>query len=246
MFDLKFLKEKVKDFNQSSCKSFLFAGVDEVGRGPLAGPVVSAAVLCRLKTEGFEEAIFKKILAQLKKLEVGDSKRLSKKKRLEILASLNIDCAQEWQKWNKRDPLFLKRKVANFEIVFSLAFKDQRFIDEHNILQSALSSMLETLSYGRGEKVLALIDGNRVPVVASAEDWKCFSIVKGDQKSLLIALASIFAKEMRDFWMEQIDEEYPNYGLKKNAGYPTQDHLKALQKFGPCEYHRKSFRGVLQ
>jgi ribonuclease HII len=86
-----------------------------------------------------------------------------------------------------------------------------------------------------------LADGNFVPQSGAAEEY---AIVKGDQKSLTIALASVIAKEYRDHLMRKLDAQYPQYGWAKNAGYPTKAHRQALQEFGPSPLHRQSFQGV--
>jgi ribonuclease HII len=87
----------------------------------------------------------------------------------------------------------------------------------------------------------ALIDGNKAP-----KDLPCTAqtIVKGDGKSLSIAAASIIAKVARDRFMKEIAAAFPDYGWDRNAGYPTAEHLAALQKWGPTPWHRVSFAPV--
>ena len=84
-----------------------------------------------------------------------------------------------------------------------------------------------------------LVDAMKLPVEISQE-----SIIKGDAKSVSIAAASIVAKVTRDRLMCKYDQEYPQYGFKKNMGYGTAEHLKALKEFGPTPYHRMSFSPV--
>jgi ribonuclease HII len=253
MFDYEIISQNFPKFLAKSGrvkKAKYFAGVDEVGRGPLAGPVVAAAAI--IKSPSGEEE-FENFLGVLENLNINDSKKLSRTKRLRILEQLEIDCSKLWQTWDKQSPLFLQRRIANIECQLVLTFKDQHYIDQFNILQAALAAMGDALLgvadgsiSDAGEKQhMALIDGNKIPKAALEKGWQCLAVVKGDQKSLLIGLASIFAKEMRDFWMEKIDEEYPGYGFGKHAGYPTREHLAAIKKLGPCTYHRRSFRGVV-
>ena len=83
-----------------------------------------------------------------------------------------------------------------------------------------------------------LVDGNRLIKNVS---FTQITIVKGDAKSAAIAAASILAKVSRDRYMEQLHEEFPMYNWKKNAGYLTAEHLKAIDEFGTCKYHRESF-----
>ncbi|MBP5297357.1 MAG: ribonuclease HII, partial [Bacteriovoracaceae bacterium] len=118
-------------------------------------------------------------------------------------------------------------------------------IDRLHILQAAVKAMqlaVESAQQALGTGALTLLaDGNFTPPVAAAQK---IAVVKGDQRSLLIALASIIAKEYRDYLMQKWDAQYPQYGWAQNAGYPTKAHRQALQQFGPCPLHRKSFHGV--
>ncbi len=121
---------------------------------------------------------------------------------------------------------------------------DREVIDEINILQASLLSMkncAHKLSAKR--RTRALFDGNKIPS-EMAKNISCEAIVKGDSKSALIGLASIFAKEYRDNLMEKYSLKYPGYGFEKHAGYPTKKHLEAIKKLGVTPIHRRSFKGV--
>ncbi len=188
-FDNSFLTSQVK----------LVAGVDEAGRGPLAGPVVAASVI--FSPDSFIER-------------VNDSKQLSEKER-EILL-----------------PQIMERSIA-----YSVSVISHSKIDEINILQASLLAMCTAVSRLKVIPDLVLVDGNKKfefsrPVIP---------IVKGDGKSFAIAAASIIAKIARDGIMKRLDGKFPEYLWKKNKGYPTKEHIKALKLYGPTPLHRKTF-----
>jgi ribonuclease HII len=85
-----------------------------------------------------------------------------------------------------------------------------------------------------------LVDGNRLPQF----DAPASAIIKGDQKSVSIAAASIIAKEKRDLLMKKLHEMHPEYGWNQNSGYGTKMHMEALNLVGPCRFHRKSFAPI--
>ena len=174
-------------------------GVDEAGRGPLAGPVCAAAVIlpdgCEI--EG-----------------LNDSKKLTDKKRRELYDV-----------------------ITEKAISYGIAFASHEEIDEINILQATYLAMERAMSQLEKKPDLALIDGNR------AKDFglPVRTIVKGDSLSASIAAASILAKVTRDRYMEQMDEQYPQYGFAVHKGYGTKRHYEALKAYGPCELHRMTF-----
>ncbi len=179
------------------------AGVDEAGRGPLAGPVVAAA--CVLYPGFFLFGL-------------NDSKQLTAEKRSELYLSL------------VNDPL----------IFYGLGVVDVEEIDRLNILQASLLAMQKALLTLPKRPDYMLVDGNVLPKV----DFPGKAIVEGDAKSLSIAAASVFAKVTRDRLMDELDEKYPLYGFKKHKGYATLEHRKAIEEFGPCPIHRKSFEPI--
>lgn len=109
-------------------------------------------------------------------------------------------------------------------------------IDELNILWASMRAMERAVAGLQRRPDFCLVDGNRVPAGLHGR-----AVVKGDAKSLSIAAASILAKETRDAIMADLAAQYPMYGWDKNAGYPTQSHLQAIEKYGINDCYRKSF-----
>lgn len=139
------------------------------------------------------------------------------------------------------------------ERAFDLLMKSDAFIgvgqasaeeiDDVNILRASFLAMeraLNQLEEKYQPVSFVLIDGNRLP----AWHWPCEAIIKGDSLSFSIAAASIIAKVTRDRIMTELAKEYPAYAWDKNAGYGTAAHIEALQKYGPCPYHRKSYAPI--
>lgn len=112
-------------------------------------------------------------------------------------------------------------------------------IDELNILWASMRAMERAVASLSRVPELCLIDGNRVP-----KNLQGRAVVRGDAKSLSIAAASIVAKETRDKIMQDLAVQFPMYGWDKNAGYPTAEHIAAIEKYGVTEHHRRSFGPV--
>jgi ribonuclease HII len=178
------------------------AGVDEVGRGPLAGPVVAAAVI--LPREGIGERLY-------------DSKAIPPRRR-EALYDL----------------------IVTRSLGVGLGLVDQIEIDRTNILTATLRAMGLAVGDLPRPPDFILVDGTqifRVPIPQKA-------IPKGDQLSQSVAAASIVAKVTRDRLMMEWHQKYPQYNFARHKGYGTKEHREAIEKFGVCELHRKTFRGV--
>ncbi len=178
------------------------AGIDEAGRGPLAGPVMAAAVC---------------FPPDAKVPRVFDSKQVSETERLEMREAI----------------------LAVSGVQYFVATGSVEDIDRWNILQTndrtmyAAAMALEKVDF-------LLIDGRPVPYMP----YPALAVVGGDAKSASIAAASILAKTARDEYMVELDKLYPQYGFAEHKGYGTAEHLAALEKFGPCPAHRKSFSPV--
>ena len=174
-------------------------GVDEAGRGPLAGPVCAAAVILpeHLQIPG-----------------LNDSKKLSDKKRRDLF------------------PIIKEQAIA-----YGIGFATVEEIDEINILQATFLAMERAVAQLNGQADFALIDGNREPKL----DIESMAVVKGDSRSASVAAASILAKVTRDDYMEELASQYPQYGFEVHKGYGTKRHYQALEEFGMCPAHRRSF-----
>ena len=179
----------------------LIAGVDEVGRGPLIGPVVAAAVIL---PKGFYHPGIK------------DSKKLSKKKREELY-----------------------KVITENALSIGVGTVSEEVIDEINIYEATKTAMKEAINSLTIPPEHVLIDAMKLDLKMPST-----SIIKGDALSESIAAASIIAKVTRDHLLMKMDEEYPMYDLKNNKGYGTKKHLEALEKYGACKYHRKSYSPV--
>ena len=179
-------------------------GVDEAGRGPIAGPVVAAAVA--LDAERIPPGI-------------NDSKRLSANRR-RVLADL------------------IRRDAA-----VGIGIADVGEIRCLNILGATMLAMCRAIEDLPVPVALALVDGNRVP---DGSGLRCAlrAVVRGDQRCVSIAAASIIAKTHRDAIMRSLARAHPGYGWERNAGYPTAEHRSALERLGANEHHRVAFAPV--
>jgi ribonuclease HII len=181
------------------------AGVDEAGRGPLAGPVVAAAVILdwRSPVDG-----------------LCDSKKLRPDRRAELAIEIR------------------RRSLA-----WSVAWADAAEIDCLNILAATLLAMRRAILGLRIRPHYVQIDGNRLPDLAFGAD--CIegeAIVGGDATVDAISAASIVAKVRRDEIMIEFDRIYPHYGFARHKGYGTVVHRQRIERYGPCQQHRRSFR----
>lgn len=179
----------------------LICGVDEVGRGPLCGPVVSAAVIL---PKGFFDPRIK------------DSKKIKSHKKMKEISD------------------FIKENAISYSIGVSTA----KEIDEINILQSTYLAMHRAI---KGLNVIPhklLIDGNSFKPYEGIP-YEC--VIKGDDKHIEIAAASIIAKNYRDELMVELSKEYPDYKWESNSGYGTKDHIEAIKRVGLTPHHRLTF-----
>lgn len=177
------------------------AGVDEAGRGCLAGPVVAAAVILPLH---FNPKYIK------------DSKKLNFNQRVELRDYIIDNC-----------------------ISYGIASTCNEIIDEINILNASIAAMHKALSLLSPAPEHVVVDGNRF------KPWHktpYTTVVKGDDKLVNVAAASILAKTFRDEIMNEYHKFYPYYSWYKNKGYPTEQHQKALLTHGLSPIHRKTFQ----
>ena len=188
------------------------AGVDEAGRGPLAGPVVAAAAI--LSSRWAESGLPTELTG------LNDSKQLTELQRESYFAFLTT-CA---------------------EIEFAIAAVDAGVIDKINILQATHRAMNEALAQLNPPPAHALVDGRPVKTLRVPQT----AIVKGDARSYSIAAASVLAKVTRDRVMREYHAQWPEYNFAGHKGYGTAEHLAAIEKYGPCPIHRKSFAPLKQ
>ena len=186
-------------------------GVDEVGRGPLAGPVVSCA--CTYLDYSIPKD-------QLNILD--DSKKLTRNKRLKAIKLIFE---------------FNQNNLINF----ALGYASVEEIDAINIQEATKLSMKRAISKLRYFKGSIIIDGN---MDFQLNNFSCKSILKGDQKSITIATASIIAKVHRDRYMAKIGRKFPIYSWHINSGYGTKKHIEQIYSKGITLHHRKSFEPI--
>jgi ribonuclease HII len=142
------------------------------------------------------------------------------------------------KKLTPKQRALLKEEIMLSSVAWKVAFVDSNEIDEMNILRASIKAMHIAIEALEIKPEFLLIDGNRFYPYKTI-NYK--TIIKGDGLFFSIAAASVLAKTFRDEFMEKIDNEFPEYGWKKNKGYPTSLHREALLKFGITPYHRKSF-----
>ena len=188
------------------------AGVDEAGRGPMAGPVVAGAVILDPQ------------FAQQWWSELRDSKALTPAQRVRLA----------------------QRLYENAAVATGLASHEE--IDALGLLAATRQAMLRALAALPRQPDLVLTDAVTLPEKGGphphGSSWAQRAIVHGDARSVTIAAASIVAKVERDLLMDEHDRSYPLYGFGHNRGYCTSDHLRALERHGPCPIHRRSFAPV--
>lgn len=234
--------------NKKSKKPKYIIGIDEVGRGPLAGPVVVAALALpqnsclsgrqaklRIKnaelrtTEKSKNSEFLILHSKLAKLR--DSKKLSPQQR------------EKWFDWVKEN-----------KILYAVASVSPRIIDKINIsnaanlaAQNALERLIKNaVPAGRQAKLRiknckVFLDGGLYLKRSKIQDLRFKTVIRGDEKIPAISLASIVAKVTRDKKMKEFHKKYPRYGFDKHKGYGTKYHIRAIKRNGVSKIHRKSF-----
>lgn len=232
MFDLKYFNTKADNHGSN----FFVAGCDEVGRGPLAGPVVAGCASIEIKH--FDQKELKKLLNTWSLLGITDSKQLSSNERSRILEKLSMNNLTV-------DQIHTHHHSENITIKILIKELHAPVIDQINILQASLEAMKLAMIESCPVHLpgVILVDGNK-KLKYEEPDKEMEAVIKGDSKSLLIGLASIAAKVYRDQLMKTLGEKYPGYGWEKNAGYPTKAHLEAINALGVTELHRLTFNGV--
>ena len=180
----------------------LIAGIDEAGRGPLAGPVVAAAVIFPQSVNPF---LFR------------DSKKLTEKKRKELFF-----------------------RIFEEAISVGVGFADSLEIDEINILNATKLAVKRAILSLSVEPEFLITDALEIEGFES----RSLVLVKGDERSFSCACASVVAKVVRDFIMEELAKVFPDYGFEKHKGYPTRFHIDRIEEIGVSPIHRRSFGRV--
>jgi ribonuclease HII len=222
------------DFSLENESGGLVCGLDEVGRGPLAGPVVAACVYIP------KEAYALPFISDIR-----DSKKLSHGKLEELYVHITEHCV--WAVAEKSpaeidEMNILQASLAAMKDAF-LLLSSRTCSGSYSNLTKMDSGICRNDNVGLRDDIEmwhALVDGNKLPQLPCPAT----AVVKGDSKSTSIAAASIVAKVTRDGMMKKLHEEHPHYGWDSNVGYPTQHHREALQCYGVTEHHRQSFAPV--
>ncbi len=180
------------------------AGIDEVGRGSLIGPVVASAVIfpkeifqCKFPIEG-----------------INDSKKISEQKRKKVYS-----------------------QIVEYAVSIGVGIVGEKTIDRINIFKATQLAMEKSIECLKIKPNFLLIDGKHF------KNFKISfqTIVKGDEKSISIAAASIIAKVTRDEMMKKFQDEFPNFSFIQHKGYATKKHFEEIEKFGQTKIHRKTF-----
>lgn len=191
--------EKMKIYEKQYASCQYVCGIDEAGRGPIAGPVTACAVIlpkdCAIRY-------------------INDSKKLSAKMREELYGQI------------------IKQAIS-----VGIGMASPKRIDEINILQATYEAMREAIQKLAVTPDILLNDAVTIPGIAIRQ----IPIIKGDEKSISIAAASIVAKVTRDRLMDEYDSLLPEYGFAANKGYGSAAHIEALKKYGLSPIHRRSF-----
>ena len=216
----------------------LVLGVDEAGRGPLAGPVVAAAVILKKyeilnpksQTDQNDESANNQNKIQNTKMWdlVRDSKKLSENQREKVFDFIH-------------ENFYVGIGLCNHETIDRINILEASFLSMKKAAQELMRNTELIRTYNQESRTCILVDGNKQIPNFSYEQKV---IIGGDGLSKSIAAASIIAKVTRDRIMMDAHEKYPVYGFDKHKGYGTKLHMDVLFEYGPCEIHRKSFAPV--
>ncbi len=237
-------------------------GIDEVGRGPLAGPVIACAIT-KIKTQvqRHSEGAGRPKNLTAPAVILSGAKDPTERPFVSLRATIQSDSSPSAQndkckvffnlqfKDSKKLTVKQREVVYNFlkqspEVYWGVGRVSKKVIEKINILQAtklAMEKAVLALEKKISKKAkLLLIDGN----FGINIDRPQKSIIKGDEKIFIISLASIVAKVERDRLMQKMHKKYPQYGFNKHKGYGTKMHLANLAQCGPCEIHRASFKPI--
>ena len=214
--ELEGLKEKLK--------GKIILGMDEVGRGCLAGPLVVGCVV--LNGDTFIDGL-------------NDSKKLTKKKRETILKSIKReakDCSLYYISAKKIDEFGISKSL---ELAYSLVLSEINVIPDFILIDGNINFLKNVINKDV-RKISLDLDVKRF------ENVPIITIIKGDGKISAISAASILAKQSRDHYMELVSDIYPEYGFSDHVGYGTKKHLDAIKEKGILDIHRRSFKPIYE
>jgi len=226
----------------------LIAGVDEAGRGPLAGPVVAAAVIlpatwakecARPRAQQYEQTEGHQIPSAPRTRHVavpGDGHTPQTDSNGGFDTRL-VDLNDSKQLTEAQRENFFQIITTHPDLRYAIAIVDAATIDRINILQATHRAMNEALAQLQQQPQHVLVDGRPVKSMTLPQT----ALVKGDSRSYSIAAASVLAKVTRDRMMLEFDTKFPGYGFAIHKGYGVPQHLAAIEKLGPCPIHRMSF-----
>ena len=230
------------DFERAFTAGTIVMGIDEAGRGPLAGPVFTAAVSVPL--DAAADLLAGPWAA------INDSKKLSEKRRdalAEVIKatpsctwSVASASALEIDQLNILRATHLAMRRAALALAEALTNREPQTANHEP--RTANREPRTTNREPRTTSFAILVDGLAVPTLPFPSQ----NVVKGDAKSLFIAAASILAKTSRDAYCREMETKYPGYGFAVHKGYPTAAHVEALNRLGPCPEHRQSFGPVAE
>lgn len=227
-------RASIKPTNETEAKRFVLSqlkkkphikwviGIDEVGRGPVAGPVTMCAFGCSV--EIFKKGLAKHFQNKQSKFAFTDSKKMSGLAR-------GI--------WNA---YIRKHTATSKEIYFEIGSKDAKFIDKKGISVAIRTIILKLLTAFEKKNIhhgntFVVLDG----ALFAPDLYEQITVIKGDAHLEPISLASILAKEHRDSYMKKVAAKFPEYSFESHVGYGTSGHMKAIKKHGVSEIHRKTF-----
>lgn len=199
---------------------FLVIGVDEAGRGPLAGPVVAAACVLKISDVPLKHPMFGLIR---------DSKLLSEKQRESLY---DFIC----------ENFYVGIGICDHKTIDRINILEATYLAMKKAVADLASRAKKNREYMvYDKKCIILIDGNKIIPNFSMDQR---AIVNGDKSVKSISAASIIAKITRDRMMREYHSEFPQYNFSKHKGYGTREHIECINKFGPCKIHRRSFSPV--
>lgn len=207
---------------EEKLKGKIILGMDEVGRGCLAGPLVVGCVV--LNGDTFIDGL-------------NDSKKLTKKKRETILKSIKReakDCSLYYISAKKIDEFGISKSL---ELAYSLALSEINVIPDFILIDGNINFLKNVINKDV-RKISLDLDVKRF------ENVPIITIIKGDGKISAISAASILAKQSRDHYMELVSDIYPEYGFSDHVGYGTKKHSDAIKEKGILDIHRRSFRPI--